>query len=156
VAKEKRMRTVLTAILFLAACSGTAQSETRYDAYIFQPRDGGPETYAFSGGQRAVALEVRGCGDVRMLPDPSGVASQLSARRDDPDTSVVTVIARGSRTFLGPCEEDERDEAKEPDEDDNLVVIEGASARQMRAIIRSFDAAPRETRQEIITSLGLE
>lgn len=151
------MRTVLTAILFLAACSGTAQSETRYDAYIFQPRDGGPETYAFSGGQRAVALEVRGCGDVRLLPDASLVASQLSARRDDPDTSVVTVVARGSRTFLGPCEaEDYDDEAKEPDEDDNLVVIEGASARQMRAMIRSLDAAPSETRQEIIASLGLD
>jgi hypothetical protein len=93
---------------------------------------------------------------VRMLPDASAVASQLSARRADPDTSVVTVVARGSRTFLGPCEEDEHDEAKEPDEDDSLVVIEGASARQMRAMIRSLDAAPSETRQEILTSLGLD
>lgn len=150
------MRTLVTAILFLAACSGAAQSETRYDAYIFQPRGGGPETYAFLGGRRAVALEVRGCGEVRMLPDASAVAFQLSARRGDPGTSVVTVIARGSRTFLGPCEAEDYDEAQVRDEDDNLVVIEGASARQMRAIIRSFDAAPSETRQEIMAALGLD
>ena len=150
------MRTVLTAILFLAACSGLAQSETRYDAYIFQPRDGGPATYAFSGGQAAVALEVRGCGDVHMLANASAVAAQLSARRADSETSVVTVIARGSRTYLGPCDAAEYDEARDPNENDNLVVIEGASARQMRSIIRSFDAAPSETRQEILTSLGLD
>lgn len=150
------MRLVLTVIVFLAACSGVAQSETRYDAYIFQPRDGGPDTYAFSGGQRAVALEVRGCGNVRMLPDPSAIASQLSAKRGDPNTSVVTVIARGSRTYLGPCGEDEDDEAKEPDADDNLVVIEGASARQMRSMIRSLDAASSETREEMLVSLGLD
>jgi hypothetical protein len=148
------MRVVLIAILFLASCSGSAQSETRYDVYIFQPRDGGPETYAFSGGQRAVALEVRGCGDVRLLSDAGAVASQLSARRSAPNTSVVTVVARGSRTYLGPCEADDFDQ--QADEDDNLVVIENASARQTRSMIRSLDAAPSDVRQEIIATLGLD
>lgn len=150
------MRTALAVILFLAACSGIAQSETRYDAYIFQPRDGGPEIYAFSGGQNAVALEVRGCGDVRLLPDAGAIAAQMSARRSDPDTSVVTVVARGSRTYLGPCQADDYDsEPTAADEDDNLVVIENASARQMRAMIQSLDAAPSDVRRQIIVSLGL-
>ena len=149
------MRTALTAILFLAACSGTAQSDTRYDVYIFEPRDGGPEIYAFSGGQRAVAIEVRGCGDVRILPDAGAVASQLSARRSAPDTSVVTVEGRGSRTYLGPCEASDFDHEPSADDDDSLVVIEDVSARQTRAIIRSFDAAPSDVRNQIIETLGL-
>jgi hypothetical protein len=150
------MRIVLTAILFLAACSGIAQSDTRYDLYIFQPRDGGADIYAFSGGQRAVALEVRDCGDVILLPDAATVVSQLSARRSAPGTDVVTVVARGSRTFLGPCEsEDHEAEPAEPDDGDNLVVIEDASARHMRAMIQSLDAAPSDVRSQIIASLGL-
>jgi len=148
---------VLTAMLFLAACSGAAQSETRYDALIFQPRDGGAEIYAFSGGRNAVALEVRGCGDVRLLPDAAAVAAQLSARRSDPGTNVVTVVARGSRTYLGPCEADDYDsEPAAADDEDDLVVIENAGARQMRAMIRSLDAAPPEVRDPLIASLGLD
>lgn len=147
------MRIVLAAVLFLAACSGTAQSEMRYDAYIFQPRGGGPAIYAFSGGQTAVALEVRGCGDVQVLSGAGALASQLSARRAAPQTSVVTIVARGSRTRLGPCAADEFDDR---DENDNLVVIEGMSARQMRALVRSLDAAPVQTRQEMLIALGLD
>lgn len=153
------MRTILTALVFLAACSGVAQSETRYDLYIFQPRDDGPSTYAFSGGNNAVALEVRGCGDVRLLPNAPAVASDLSARRGGSETSVVTIAGRGSRTYLGPCagDEDEDEEAAEDEGDrrDSLVVIEDVSAREMRRLIRSLDAAPSDVRQEIIATLGL-
>jgi hypothetical protein len=150
------MRTAFAAIAFLAACSGIAQSETRYDLHIFQPGGGGAEIYVFSGGQNVVALEVRGCGDVRLLPNASAVASQVSARRSAPDADVVTIEARGSRTRLGPCDEDRRDEeAEQADDADSLVVIENASARQMRAMIQSFDAAPGDVRRQIIESLGL-
>ncbi|MGD9979571.1 MAG: hypothetical protein AB7H66_03180 [Hyphomonadaceae bacterium] len=110
----------------------------------------------------AAALEVRGCGDVLVLPDAGAVASRLSALRSAPTTDVVTVIARGSRTYLGPCGEgDEEDDADAEDDEsvadtgDNLVVIEDASARQTRAMIRSLDAAPREVREELIAALGL-
>jgi len=156
------MRIALIAVVFVMACSGTALSDTRYDVYILQPHDGGPSTYAFAGGQRAAALEVRGCGDVRVLPDAGAVASRLSALRTAPDTDVVTVIARGSRTYLGPCGEgDEEDDVDAEDDEataasgDNLVVIEDASARQTRAMITSLDAAPREVRDELISALGL-
>lgn len=154
------MRTVLTAILFLAACSSNAQSETRYDVYILEPRDGGADIYAFSGGRSAVALAVRGCGDVALLPDAAAVTAQLSARRADPNTDVITIIARGSRTDLGSCESAEPDEPDDEehiaDDADNLVVIEDASARQTRAMIRSLDAAPSEVRDQIIATLGLD
>ena len=85
------MRTVFIAMLVLAACSGTAQSQTRYDLYIFEPQGGGPETYVFAGGNAVSALEVRGCGDVSVLPDARAVASNLNARRHTDDVSVVTV-----------------------------------------------------------------
>jgi hypothetical protein len=157
------MRIGLIAIVLVMACSGTALSDTRYDVYIWQPHDGGPSTYAFAGGQRAAALEVRACGDVRLLPDASAVAARLSALRTAPDTDVVTVIARGSRTYLGPCGEsgeeddtDAEDDENAADTGDNLVVIEDASARQTRAMIRSLDAAPPEVRDELIAALGLQ
>jgi hypothetical protein len=155
------MRVALIAVGLLMACSGTALSDTRYDVYILQPHDGGPATYAFAGGQRAVALEVRACGDVRVLPDAGAIASRLSARRAAHDIDVVTVIARGSRTYLGPCNGDEDDDLDPEDieaaadSEDNLVVIEDASARQTRAMIQSLDAAPREVRNELIETLGL-
>ena len=149
------MRTVFIAMLLLAACSGSAQSETRYDLYIFGARDGGPQIYAFSGGDAAAAVEVRGCGDVRLLPDATAVVSDLSARRHAPGISVVTIESRGSRVELGGCgSEDEGDEDGVNDED-SLVVIENASARQMRRIVQSLDAAPSDVRGEIIATLGL-
>lgn len=154
------MRTVLFAIVFLVACSSEALSETRYDVYIFQPRGGGPEIYAFSGGQNAAALEVRACGDVSLLPDAAAVAAQLSVRRADPDTDVVTVVSRGSRTYLGPCDAHEPEEPEDVehavDDGDNLVVIEDASARQTRAMIRSLDAAPSDVRNQIVVMLRLD
>jgi hypothetical protein len=154
------MRVAMIAVVLLMACSGTALSDTRYDVYILQPNDGGPSIYAFAGGQRAVALEVRGCGDVRVLPDASAVASQLSARKTDRRTDVVTIVARGSRAYLGPCDSDE-DHELDPedidltDTDDNLVVIEDANARQTRAMIQSLDAAPANVRADLIATLGL-
>src|ERR1700741_3359937 len=113
------MRTVLMAIVFLVACSATAQSETRYDLYILQPHDGGAAIYAFTGGGSAAALEVRDCGDVRLLPEAGAIASRLSARRSADDIDVVTVVARNSRTHLGPCRSEDVDhEADEEDEED--------------------------------------
>lgn len=150
------MRILMMAVLFVAACSSVAQSETRYDLYIFQPRDGSPEIYAFSGGQNAVAIEVRGCGDVRVLPSPRDVVADLSARRSAHDIGVVTVQGRGSRTELGECSAEERAEPQEMRDEDGLVIIEDTSARQMRAIVQSFDAAPSGVRDEIIATLGLD
>lgn len=147
------MRTVFFAIVALAACSGTAQSRTRYDLYIFEPQGGGAQTYAFVGGDAVSAVEVRGCGDVRVLPDARAVASNLSARRHAPDVSVVTVAARGSRVDLGNCPPDE--EADEPNEHDSLVVVEHATAAQMRRMIQSLDAAPSDVRDQISATLGL-
>ncbi|MEQ1818810.1 MAG: hypothetical protein ABL871_09380 [Terricaulis sp.] len=147
------MRTVLFAILVLAACSGTAQSQTRYDLYIFQPRDNGPETYVFAGGNAVSAVEVRGCGDVSMLADASAVASNLSARRHADDVSVVTVSGRGSHVDLSSCPPDE--EFDEPNERDNLVVVENMTGAQMRRIVRTLDAAPDNVRGQIIATLGL-
>lgn len=154
------MRVALLAVGLLVACSGTALSDTRYDVYILQPHDGGPATYAFAGGQRAVALEVRACGDVHVLLDASAAVSRLSARRSQGDIDVVTVIARGSRTYLGPCEGDEDhdldpEDINPTDTEDNLVVIEDASARQTRAMIQSLDAAPENVRADLIATLGL-
>lgn len=147
------MRTVLFAIMALAACFGTAQSQTRYDLYIFEPQGGGPQTYAFVGGDAVYAVEVRGCGDVRVLPDARAVASSLSARRHAQDVSVVTVAARGSRVDLGNCPLDE--EIDEPNEHDSLVVVENATASQMRRMIQSLDAAPSDVRAQISATLGL-
>jgi hypothetical protein len=154
------MRVALIAVGLLMACSGTALSDTRYDVYILQPHDGGPATYAFAGGQRAVALEVRACGDVRVLPDANAIASRLGARRTEGNIDVVTVVARGSRTYLGPCDSDEDHDLDPEDIDptdthDNLVVIEDANARQTRAMIQSLDAAPGNVRADLIAELGL-
>lgn len=150
------MRIAATALLLLGACTAAAQPARGYDLYIFQPRGGGAEIYAFSGGENAAALEVRGCGDVRVLANAGAVALQLRARRSAPDTNVVTIVARGSRTYLGPCgAEDHDDEPAGVDDDDNLVVIEGANARQMRGMIQSLDAAPRGMRRQVIATLGL-
>ncbi|MCX7356535.1 MAG: hypothetical protein NT015_00060 [Alphaproteobacteria bacterium] len=148
------MRTVLFAIVVLAACSGTAQSQTRYDLYIFEPHGGGPQTYVFTGGNAASAVEVRGCGDVHVLPDARAVAASLSARRHAQDVSVVTVSARGSRVDLDSCPPDE--EGDEPNEHDSLVVVENANASQMRRMIQSLDAAPSDVRSQISATLGLD
>ncbi|MBL8546981.1 MAG: hypothetical protein JNL81_10990 [Hyphomonadaceae bacterium] len=154
------MRTVLIAVLLLAACSGSAQSETRYDLYIFHPRDGGAQTYAFAADNAAVAIEVRGCGDIHLLPNANVVAGDLRARRHADGVSVVTVEARGSRVDLGNCGADEVPEDPEDveedgvNEQDSLVVIENASARQMRRMVETLNA-PAEVRSEIISTLGL-
>lgn len=148
------MRTVLFAILVLAACSGTAQSQTRYDLYIFEPQGGGgPQTYVFAGGNAVSALEVRGCGDVSVLPDARAVASNLSARRHAEDVSVVTVSGRGAHVDLSSCSPEE--ESDEPNERDSLVVVENMTGTQIRRIVRTLDAAPEDVRGQIIATLGL-
>lgn len=149
------MRTVFVAMLFLAACSGVAQSETRYDLYIFQARGDAPEIYAFASADAAVAVEVRGCNDVRLLPNAAAVASDLSARRGAVDTSVVTISARGSRVELNGCSVEEEGDDEHADDRDSLVVVENASARQMRRMVQSLDAAPVSVREQIISTLGL-
>lgn len=149
------MRTMFIATLFLAACSGTAQSETRYDLYIFQARDGGPKIYAFAGGNTAAALEVRACGDVELLPNAATVARDMSARRRAPDVGVVTIEARGSRVEFDDCGVEEEGDDVHANDEDSLVVIENASARQMRRMVQSLDAAPTPVRDEIIATLGL-
>ncbi len=147
------MRAVFIAILVLAACSGAAQSQTRYDLYIFEPRGGGAETYVFAGGNAVSAIEVRGCGDVSVLPDASAVASNLNARRHAEDVSVVTVSGRGSHVDLASCPPDE--ESDELNERDSLVVVENMTGVQMRRIVHTLDAAPDEVRGQIIATLGL-
>lgn len=149
------MRTLFITALFLAACSGAAQSETRYDLYIFQARDGGAKIYAFAGGNAAAALEVRGCGDVELLPNAAAVASEISARRRAPDVGVVTIEARGSRVEFDDCGVQEEGDNVHVNDEDSLVVIENASARQMRRMVQSLDAAPAPVREEIIATLGL-
>lgn len=147
------MRTVFIAMLVLAACSGTAQSQTRYDLYIFEPQGDGAQTYVFAGGNAVSAVEVRGCGDVSVLPDASAVASRLSTRRHADDVSVVTVSGRGSHVDLSSCSP--REEADEPNERDSLVVVENMTGAQMRRIVRTLDAAPADVRGQIIETLGL-
>lgn len=146
------MRTVFIAIVMLAACSGAAQSQTRYDLYIFQPRGDGPETYVFAAGNLVTAVEVRGCGDVSLLPNASAVASNLNTRRYADDVSVVTVSGRGAHVDLASCPPDEVDE---PNERDSLVVVENMTGRQMRRIVATLDAAPDDVRGQIISTLGL-
>lgn len=147
------MRTVFVAMLMLAACSGAAQSQTRYDLYIFQPRDGGAQTYVFAGGNAVSAVEVRGCGDVSVLTDAAAVASTLSTRRHAQDVSVVTVSGRGSHVDLASCPPDE--EVDEPNERDSLVVVENMTGTQMRRIVQTLDAAPDDVRTQITATLGL-
>lgn len=147
------MRTVFIAMLVLAACSGTAQSQTRYDLYIYEARTGSPETYVFAGGNAVSAIEVRGCGDVSVLPDARAVASSLNARRHADDLSVVTVSGRGAHVDLSKCSGNE--EADVTNERDSLVVVENMTGTQMRRIVATLDAAPEDVRTQIIATLGL-
>ena len=147
------MRTVFVAMLVLAACSGTAQSQTRYDLYIFEPSSGSPETYLFAGGNAVSAIEVRGCGDVTVLPDARAVASNLNAHRHARDISVVEVSGRGAHVDLSSCSSEE--EGDDTNERDSLVVVENMTGAQMRRIVRTLDAAPEDVRGQIISTLGL-
>ena len=150
------MRALLFSVVLLTACSATAQATPFYDVYILQPPHGAA-IYAFAGDRRSAALEVRSCGDVRVLSDAQTIVDQLRDRREVDGVSVVTVIARGSRTYLGPCGEDdpEEDQEHDVDEEETLVVIERATASQLRSMIQSLDAAPASVRQDLISSLGL-
>jgi hypothetical protein len=149
------MRALLLSVVLMAACS-VADATPLYDVYILQPRDGA-SVYAFASDQNAAALEVRGCGDVRVLTGARAIVDQMRDRRGAENVSVVTVVARGSRTNLGPCGEDEADEDQEQgaNDSDTLVVIEHATASQLRSMIRTLDAAPASVRQQLMISLGL-
>lgn len=153
------MRIALTALAMLAGCSSGAQAACRYDLYIYQPTSGS-QVYAVMGQGRAAAVEVRGCGDVSLLPDAAGVVQRLEARRARGEMNVVSVQGAGSRTYLDACsgaddDSDEDDEEGTADHEDDLVVVEDASAAQMRRTLQTLDAAPRELREQMIDTLAL-
>jgi hypothetical protein len=154
------MRATIAALALLTGCSAGAQPMCQYDLYIYQPV-GGASVYAADGSGAAAAVEVESCGHARLLSDAQDIVQQLRDRRRAGDLSVVTVEGPHSRTYLGPCgsHEDEADgdaeEEAEHDDTDNLVVIENASGAQMRRMIQSLDAAPRQMREEMISTLGL-
>ena len=152
------MRIALTALAMFAGCSSAAQAACRYDLYIYDPASG-PEVYAVAGEDRAAAIEVRGCGDASLLPDAAGLVARLQARRRAHDMNVVSVQGQGSRTYLDSCSGDDHDEDEDEedagDPEDNLVVVEGAGAAQMRRTLQTLGAAPRELREQMIDTLAL-
>lgn len=152
-----RMAFLAVFILIAGAAAAIAQPGRPYEVYIFEPREGA-EIYAFAGPQRAVAFEVRGCGDVAFIPEPAPVLSEMRARRHRDDIDLVRIEGRGSRVELGGCdtEEDEHEDYEEPDTGDTLVVIDNLNAGQMRRIVHSFGSAPEAARMQILTQLGLE
>lgn len=151
------MRIALAALAMFAGCS-SAQAACRYDLYIYQPANG-PEVYAVAGEGRAVALEVRGCGDASLLPDAAALVARLQARREGHQMNVVRVEGRGSRTYLDSCSGDDHDEDEDEEDagehEDNLVVVEGAGAAQMRRTLQTLGAAPQELREQMIDTLAL-
>jgi hypothetical protein len=151
-----RMALVAVFILIAGAAAAIAQPGRPYEVYIFEPREGA-EVYAFAGPQRAVAFEVRGCGDVSFIAEPALVLAEMRARRRRDDLDMVHIEGRNSRVELGGCDEgDEHEEDyEEPDTSDTLVVIDNLNAGQMRRIVRSFDSAPEATRTQMLAQLGL-
>lgn len=152
------MRIALTALAMFAGCSSAAQAACRYDLYIYQPANG-PDVYAVAGEGRAAAIEVRGCGDASLLPDAAGFVERLRARRQAHDMNVVRVEGRGSRTYLDSCSggdhDEDEDEEDAGDREDNLVVVEGAGAAQMRRTLQTLGAAPQDLREQMIDTLAL-
>ena len=150
------MRIGLTAFAMLAGCSSGAQAACRYNLYIYQPSNG-PEVYAVAGEGRAAAVEVRGCGDASLLPDAAALVVRLQTLREGHEMNVVTVSGRGSRTYLDSCSGGDHDEDEDEvgDHGDNLVVVEGAGAAQMRRTLQTLGAAPRDLREQMIDTLAL-
>lgn len=144
----------LAALLMPATgCAAQAQPACAYDLYIYQPVDGA-EIYAVAGAGGAAAVEVRGCGDARLLPEARAVAARLDALRARHDgLNLVTIDGPGSRTEIGRCAPGHFERAR--DGDDNLVLVRGASASQMRRTIATLDAAPRPLREAMIAAAGL-
>jgi hypothetical protein len=152
------MRFAVLAAALLSGCSSGAQAACNYDLYIYQPTNG-PEVYAVVGEGRAAAVEVRGCGDASLLLDAEALVDRLQARRTGHDMNVVTIHGPGSRTYLDSCSgaghDEDEDEEEAGDDRDNLVVLEGAGAAQMRRTLQTLDAAPRELREQMIDTLAL-
>ncbi len=147
------MRIAAAALALLGGCSTEAQAFCRYDLYIYQPH-GGPQIYAVASAGRSAAIALRACGDASFVANADDMVAQLEARRERGELDVVTVHGSGSRTYLGPCEADE-DKERDEDDEENLVVIEDASAAQMRRTIQTLDGAPRAVREELIEALAL-
>ena len=143
---------IAAAAILLAACSADAQQMRRYDFYIYTP-SGGPEVYAVEGAGRMAAVEVRGCGNARLVPDPAATVAQMHALRAREDMNVVTVIGEGSRTYIGQCSQEKYE--GEAGDGDAIVVIQGASAAQTRRTIRTLEAAPQAVREQMIADLQL-
>jgi hypothetical protein len=152
------MRWALAAVAVMIAGAAAAQPARRYDLFIFDTGDG-REIYAVSAAGRAVAVEVRGCGDVSLIGEASEMVRELRSRRANGDDNVIVVRGRGSRTELGPCgaEEMEEDEHVDPVDEDqtSLVIIENMSPSQTRTTLRTLDAAPVAIRERMIADLGL-
>ena len=142
---------IAAAAILLAACSADAQQIRRYDFYIYNP-SGGPDVYAVEGGGRMAAVEVRGCGDASLAPDPAATIARMHALRAREGMNVVTVIGEGSRTYIGRCSPDD---FAGDGSDESMVVIQGANAAQTRRTIRTLEAAPSSVREEMIAALHL-
>jgi hypothetical protein len=156
------MRWAIAAVAVLVAGVAVAQPARHYDVYLYDPGDG-REIYAFGALGRAAAVEVRGCGDVRIIAEARDLVRELRARRIRDDNSVVTMRSSDG-VELGPCgqrdpeEEDELAieaelEANEPAT--SLVIIQDLSPAQTRATVRSMDAAPIAVREQVLAQLGL-
>ena len=142
---------IAAAAIVLAACSADAQQMRRYDFYIYVPGSG-PQVYAVEGAGRMAAVEVRGCGDAQLAPDPRATLAHMRELTRREGVHSVIVIGEGSHTYIGNCspaefEGDASDEA--------MVVIVGASAAQTRRTIRTLEAAPQSVREEMIAVLQL-
>jgi hypothetical protein len=162
------MRWALAAVFILVAGVAAAQPLRRYDAYIYDPGDG-REIYAFAGGDRAAALEVRSCGDVSIIAEARDLVRELRTQRardaDNDNLHIITISGRRGRTELGPCgaepEEEDLEDTMDPedfaeDADDlSIVIIEDLSAARTRNLVRSLDAAPEPIREQVLVLLGL-
>lgn len=137
-------------IAFLAAMtlsSACAESPRAYDMYLLDGPEAG-QVYAVSGLGHVAAVRIVDC-TASLVDDPAPLLAQAELLRADEDANVVTVEARGSRVEFGPCA------ARDEHDDDSLVLIRGATARQTRALLRGIDGLPEAMRQDLIAQLGL-
>ena len=151
------MRWAIAALVILIAGAAAAQPARRYDLYILDTADG-REIYAVAAAGRATAIEVRGCGDVSVIAEPTEIVSEMRTRRARDVDDVIVVGGRHSRIELGHCGVDEtspdyEDPADEPST--FLVVAEDMSPTQIRHALRSLDAAPVAIRERMMADLGL-
>ena len=151
------MRILAALAVFAFIGCAAAQPRGQYDLYISNP-DNGPDVYAFTGAGHAVAVEIRGCGDVRLIANPETVVSTLRSRTGDDVTRIR--VGGGDDTQIGMCDGDEdhdadKDEEADEHDRDSIVIIEHLSAHQTRRMIQTFSAAPEPVRQQLLTALAL-